>query len=62
MTCPQWISTLFAEGRAISADNVKAIVMSPAVTQVPVLETLPIDLSAYDALLADHALLGKVGT
>jgi hypothetical protein len=56
------LGRLFAEGKAISADNVKAIVMSPALTEVPVLETMPVDLSAYDALLADDALLGKVGT
>jgi hypothetical protein len=56
------LERLFAEGRAISADNVKAIVMSPALTEVPVLETSPLDLFAYDALLADPALLGKVGT
>jgi hypothetical protein len=56
------LGRLFAEGKAISADNVKAIVMSPALTEVPELETLPVDLCAYDALLADAALLGKVGT
>jgi hypothetical protein len=56
------LERLFTEKRPISVDNVKAIVMSPARTEVPLLETLPIDLLAYDALLADHASLGKVGT
>ncbi|MEY2932891.1 MAG: hypothetical protein RL033_3640 [Pseudomonadota bacterium] len=56
------LERLFAEGRAISADNVKAIVMKPALTEVPVLDALPIDLFVYDALLADHGLLAKVGT
>lgn len=56
------LERLFAEGKAISADNVKAIVMRPALTEIPVLDTLPIDLFAYDALLTDHALLAKVGT
>ena len=56
------LERLFAEGKSISADHVKAIVMRPALTEVPVLEMSPIDLFAYDALLADHALLAKVGT
>jgi hypothetical protein len=56
------LERLFAEGRAISADSVKALVMRPLPTEVPVLEASPIDLSAYDALLADPASLAKVGT
>jgi hypothetical protein len=56
------LARLFAEGKAISADNVKAIVMRPALTEVPVLDTSPLDLFAYDALLTEHALLAKVGT
>ena len=56
------LGRLLAEGRAISADAVKALVMSPALTEVPVLATSPLDLFAYDTLLADPALLGKVGT
>jgi hypothetical protein len=54
------LERLFAEGRAISADNVKAIVGSPVPTEVPVLDALLIDLSPYDELLAEHALLAKV--
>ena len=56
------LERLFAEGRAITADSVKALVTRPARAEVPVLERSPIDLSAYDALLADHAPLAKVGT
>jgi len=53
---------LFAEGKAISAENVKAIVAKPALAELPVFEAQPIDLLAYDALLTDEALLAKVGT
>ena len=56
------LERLFAEGRAISADSVKAIVMRPALAEVPVLERSPIDLLAYDGLLADHAPRALVGT
>jgi hypothetical protein len=45
----------------ISADNVKAIVMTPARAEIPVLEAAPIDLLAYDALLSNETRMGKVG-
>jgi hypothetical protein len=53
---------LFAEGKPISADHVKAIVAKPTRVELPVFEAPPIDLFGYDALLTDHALLAKVGT
>jgi Mu transposase-like protein len=56
------LERLFAEGKAISADNVKAIVTTPARAEIPALEAAPIDLFAYDALLSNETLLAKVGT
>jgi hypothetical protein len=56
------LERLFAEGKAISADNVKAIVMTPVRAEVPMLEASPIDLVAYDALLSDETRMAKVGT
>ena len=56
------LERLFAEGKAISADNVKAIVTTPTRAEIPVLEASPIELSAYDALLSDETRLAKVGT
>jgi len=56
------LALLFAESKAISADAVKAIVMTPARTEIPELETSPVDLFAYDALLADETRFAKVGT
>jgi hypothetical protein len=56
------LERLFAEGKTISADNVKAIVTTPARAEIPVLEAAPIDLFAYDALLSNETLLAKVGT
>lgn len=53
---------LFAESKAISADAVKAIVSTPVRAEIPVLESLPIDLFAYDALLADETRFARVGT
>jgi len=41
---------------------VKALVMAPVRAEVPVLETWPVDLFAYDALLADEMRFAKVGT
>jgi hypothetical protein len=55
------LERLFAEGKVISADNVKAIVMTPARAEIPVLEAAPIDLLAYDALLSNETRMGKVG-
>jgi hypothetical protein len=56
------LTLLFAESKAISADAVKAIVMTPARAEIPVLEASPVDLFAYDALLADETRFAKVGT
>jgi hypothetical protein len=56
------LERLFAEGRPISADNVKALVMAPARAEIPVLEAVPIDLFAYDVLLSDETRLAKVAT
>jgi hypothetical protein len=56
------LERLFAEGKAISADSVKAIVTTTARAEVPVLEASPIDLLAYDALLSDETRLARVGT
>lgn len=53
---------LLAEGKALSADAVKAIVMAPARTEVPVLTVSPVDLVVYDALLTDRMRFGEVGT
>jgi Mu transposase, C-terminal domain len=56
------LERLFAEGKAISADSVKAIVTTTARAEIPVLEASPIDLLAYDALLSDETRLARVGT
>jgi hypothetical protein len=56
------LTRLLAEGAAISADAVKALVTSSARVEIPVLATSLIDLSAYDALLADTTLFAQVGT
>jgi len=44
---------LLAEGKAISADTVKALVTSAARIDVPDLAPSTVDLGAYDALLAE---------
>jgi hypothetical protein len=56
------LALLLAEGKAISADIVKSMVTTPARAELPVLEASPIDLSAYDSLLANETRLAKVGT
>jgi hypothetical protein len=56
------LKQLFAEGKSISADQVKALVMAPARVEIPVLDVLPIDLSDYDALLANETRMAAVGT
>ena len=56
------LKLLFAEGKAISADHVKAILGKPAPAELPVFEAPAIDLVGYDALLTEHAFLAKVGT
>lgn len=56
------LARLLAESKAISADAVKAIVAPPARAELPVLAVAPIDLLAYDALLADEMRFAKVGT
>jgi hypothetical protein len=53
---------LLAEGKAISADLVKALVIPPARAEIPVLAASPIDLHAYDALLTDRMRFAEVGT
>lgn len=56
------LDLLFNEGKAISADAVKAIVTKPVRPEIPVFESSPIDLFAYDALLADETRFAEVGT
>jgi hypothetical protein len=56
------LTRLLAEGAAISADAIKALVTTSARVEIPVLEPPLIDLSAYDALLTDTTRLAKVGT
>ncbi len=53
---------LLAEGKAISADAVKAIVATPARAELPVLQAPPIDSLGYDALLTDSMRFAQVGT
>ena len=53
---------LLAEGKAISAGAVKAIVTTPTRVELPVLLASPIDLLVYDALLTDRTSLAEVGT
>ena len=47
------LELLFCEARAVSSEAVKAIVMLPQRTEVPTLSLSPVDLSSYDALLAE---------
>ena len=56
------LELLLQEGKAISADIVKAIVTTPVRKEIPVFETLPIDLLAYDALLGGEMRFSEVGT
>lgn len=56
------LTRLFAEGKPISADAVKALVTTPARTEIPVLVASPVDLLAYDALLTDRMHFAEVGT
>lgn len=56
------LAQLLAQDKAICADAVKAFVSPPTRAEVPVLEVSPIDLFAYDALLADETRFAKVGT
>jgi hypothetical protein len=56
------LELLFHEGRAISADAVKAIVTTPVRPEIPVLKASPIDLFAYDSLLTDEMRFAEVGT
>jgi hypothetical protein len=56
------LALLLAEGKAISADIVKSMVTTPIRTELPVLDALPIDLSAYDSLLANETRLARMGT
>jgi hypothetical protein len=56
------LELLLQEGKAISADIVKAIVTTPIRKEIPVFETLPIDLLAYDALLGGEMRFAEVGT
>jgi hypothetical protein len=56
------LERLLAEGKAISAAAVKAIVMTPERAEIPVLTACPVDLLAYDELLTDRMQLAEVGT
>ncbi len=56
------LTRLFAEGKPISADAVKALVTTPARTEIPVLVASPVDLLAYAALLTDRMHSAEVGT
>lgn len=56
------LDLLLHEGKGITADLVKAIVMTPVRQEIPVLHAAPIDLLAYDALLADETRFAEVGT
>jgi hypothetical protein len=47
------LELMLAEGRAISSDVVKAIVLTSTRKEVPALKSEPIDLTAYDQLLAE---------
>ena len=49
------ITLLQAEGKEITADAVKALVMAPTSIDVPHLSTQPVDLVAYDALITEVA-------
>ena len=55
------LELLFHEGRAISADAVKAIVTTPTRPEIPALKALPVDLFAYDTLLTDETRFAEVG-
>ncbi len=46
------LELLLGEGRAVTSEAVKAIVMTPARAEVPALSLAPVDLGSYDALLA----------
>ena len=61
-SCEAALTRLFAEGKPISADAVKALVTIPARTEIPVLVASPVDLLAYDALLTDRMHFAEVGT
>ena len=47
------LQLLFAEGKAITSDAVKALVTEAGRPEVPAMEALVVDLGAYDALLAE---------
>lgn len=47
------LELLLGEGRPVTSEAVKAIVMTPARTEVPALSLAPVDLGSYDALLAE---------
>jgi hypothetical protein len=47
------LTLLFAEGKAITIDAVKALVTATTMIDVPDLTPQPVDLGAYDALLAE---------
>ena len=46
------LELLLGEGRRVTSEAVKAIVMTPARTELPALSLAPVDLGSYDALLA----------
>ena len=47
------LELLLGDGRPVTSEAVKAIVMTPARTEVPALSLAPVDLGSYDALLAE---------
>lgn len=47
------LTLLFAEGNSITADAVKALITTTMGIDIPYLAPSPIDLGAYDALLAE---------
>ena len=47
------LELLLSEERPVSSEAVKAIVMIPPRTELPTLSLSPVDLSSYDALLAE---------
>lgn len=56
------LEQLLAQDKPIGVDAVKGLVSPPVRAEVPALEVSPIDLFAYDALLADETRFAKVGT
>lgn len=56
------LEQLLAQDKPVGVDAVKGLVSPPVRAEVPTLEVGPIDLFAYDALLADETRFAEVGT